>query len=649
MRKTKNVFLTILSETKDRLDVNYYVCDSGYGDYTYTTGISIAEAGIKYALSNHHIDEIIMIGSAAKMSKAEMMEANIDKVQINNITDLDRMSEFSFLNYRIAEYMMQVDFELLDIGEPVSEDRKEEIKKQIVDFKNTHVNTDSSRELFFRLCTDSDFEKDFSDEILSKCTREEQKWIKYHLYSEMDSFYKMHLLEENKKTTLKFIPIENKNGLSIEDINSIVRKTFSGEKADINLMMDIQGLGAIDGNTLISTFLLLNRKTGFDCRVKGLINSHISEDSFSGVVSNAIKSYEIQNLISGLDIFLKYGKVDMLKTYWKSLDIDNPDADSLFYGMDCIDEGISLCNVDLIGVGIDVIRHTFQEPKVKAENRDIYLEIMMNAIAQDYGALLEGDELSIPELLKWCHRKKLYQQTLTIIESKVPVDMVKRGIYYYARDEKDIKEFMKELNYLYWNEVVKMRWAFNDIEHFFIKQYGRAVLDYRQKPDMITKDFAKLRVAALHEDKEVTQILPAYSELNNDALLYELFLGYYRIGNLRNQVNHAVVDAPDMDSLTDRKDARDELDVALGKFINLYYSACLKTKKQNEPRLLPSGRMKAYSRQHQLAVLEEDTSLTAKNTYSCSFNGKEVLINISLFKPEDDNEIVEDDEEDDDK
>ena len=57
--------------------------------------------------------------------------------------------------------------------------------------------------------------------------------------------------------------------------------------------------------------------------------------------------------------------------------------------VDCIDEGISLCNVDLIGVGIDVIRHTFQEPKVKAENRDIYLEIMMNAIAQDYGALVD--------------------------------------------------------------------------------------------------------------------------------------------------------------------------------------------------------------------------------------------------------------------
>ena len=61
----------------------------------------------------------------------------------------------------------------------------------------------------------------------------------------------------------------------------------------------------------------------------------------------------------------------------------------------------------------------------------------------------------------------------TIIESKVPGDMVKSGMYYYARSEEDIKELMKEWNILYWNETAKMRWAFSDIEHYFMTSCGQ--------------------------------------------------------------------------------------------------------------------------------------------------------------------------------
>lgn len=128
-----------------------------------------------------------------------------------------------------------------------------------------------------------------------------------------------------------------------------------------------------------------------------------------------------------------------------------------------------------------------------------------------------------------------------------------------------------------------MRWAFSDIEHYFIKSYGRAVLDYRQKPDQVAKDYAHLRIDALHGLNE--NILPAYSQLNNDKLLYKLLLGYYRIGNLRNQINHASTDQPDLDAevLVPRKDSRVEIKLELKKFIELYSTACQKAIKKKEP------------------------------------------------------------------
>ncbi len=241
------------------------------------------------------------------------------------------------------------------------------------------------REFFIKLCHDRNFAGEFYKNVMSDCNNDEKKWIKYYLYNQMDSFYKMHMLESNKNATIRFIPIRLDKTLTLESINSIVRKTIEKGDAEINLYMDIQGIGAIDGNILISTFMVMNRRIGYGCNIKGLIYSSNNPYDFYGKVSNVIKSYEIQKLITGIELFLKYGKAELLKTYWSSMGKTNPDAERLFYGMDCIDEGITLCNVDLIAFGMNIIR-----------------------------------------------------QTLTIIEFKVPEDIVRRGIYYYAKEESEV-------------------------------------------------------------------------------------------------------------------------------------------------------------------------------------------------------------------
>lgn len=642
MKKSKNIFLTTLSETKNRLDVGYYMCETPTGAPACTTGISIAEAGIKYILSQYNIDEIVLIGTSDEIPTGEEQVSTIAGQAVSGAGDIESSEEYNFINYRISEFMDQLDFEIIDINESILPDRQAELNGMIKDFKKEHADDLNELEFFTKLTSDEEFEDSFVRHLLKDLSFDEKRWIKHQVYHQMDSFYKMHMLEGNKEALMRFISIPSEQTLSIDTINLIVNRVISDAKTDINIYMDIQGLGAIDGNTLISTFLLMNNKTGYRSKVCGLINSRLPYGKFFGKVSNVIKSYEIQNLITGLDLFLNYGKVDILKTYWNTLDVEDPDADRLFYGMDCVDEGITLCNVDLIACGINVIRKTIRHPRTKEEDRSIYMQVTINAIVSDFGSLLKTDELSIPELLKWSLRKELFQQTLTIIESKVPEDMVKSGIYYYARSGKDISALMKEWNFLYWNETSKMRWAFNDIEHYFIKSYGRSFLDFRQKPDGIARDYARLRIDALHGRAE--GVLRAYSELGNDDLLYELFLGYYRIGNLRNQVNHAIVEEPNMDveELTKRKDSRDELRVELKKFINLYSAARKRTPKTDLPVLLPSGKMKSYVRRHQLQPLEESTDLTAKNTYSCSFNGKEVLISVSLFKPEPDWDEEED-------
>lgn len=103
---------------------------------------------------------------------------------------------------------------------------------------------------------------------------------------------------------------------------------------------------------------------------------------------------------------------------------------------------------------------------------------------------------------------------------------------------------------------------------------------------MVAKDYARLRIAAIHG--ETSEILPAYSDLNDDKL------------------------AP-------RKDNRLLLDDALSRFISLYSRACSLTKKQSEPVIISSAHLKAYVRRHELKPLEEANDFTVSNSYSCTF------------------------------
>ena len=630
----KNIFLTTLDRTKDRTEMEYFYCSDRKGDKTFITGISQTEGGIKYILAKHRIDEIIVLGPESYAYENETGQTLITGVNIDNIADLGGMSEYGFLCYRLAEYMHQIDFEMIDIDEAVSGEERETCEKELLAIRSSLTPGTGMKDLFALLSEDRGLAAGYGAQFGPGKSRAELKWARHYLYSRMDSFHKTHALAENRNSKISFMPVNTDGEEIIKSITKIVREILSRGGEDINLYLDVQGMNATDGNILITTFMLFNKRTGYDLQVRDLIKTEMIPGQFCGRVLNVRKSYDIQKLMSGMELFLEYGKDRQLKEYWASLGADDPDAERLFTGMDLIDEGISLCNIDLMACGFNVIRRVMNDPHVPPEEQSIYLSVITGAIKADYGRLLEGDELSIPELLKWSHRKGFYQQTLTIIESRVPLDIVKRGIYYYARGDRDIKRMMKALNVLYWNEPSRMRYSFNDIEHYFIKFYGRFAIDYRQKPDAVVNDYTQLRIDELHG--RTPELIPAYSDLHDDGLLYALLQSYYRIGNLRNQVNHAMVDmsAVEGEGALRRKDSRNDLDIELDKFIGLYSKACSKVNKTHETVLLESRRMKGYTRYHEIKPLEEETDLIQSNYYECNFNGQNLAINIRMLKPE---------------
>lgn len=633
----KRIFLTSITELKDRSSIDYYVCDDEIEYGTYTTAMSIAEAGIKYIISKYDIDEIIVLGTSHCAHKDEKLVNKLSDMHIENIEELSSMSEYGFLCYRIFEFLNQLDIEYADTSELIEDKVKERIKSELKDFKNKY-NVAGDREIFYKLCVDIDLYKIFGKEIFNKYSINEKKWTKHYLYSQMDSYYKMHVRDNNINASIRFIDINDRDVMTIDTITNVVNNILNEDNREIELYIDSQGLTPTDGNILFSTFLMANRKIGYKCDMKGLINTKRVNDAFAGKIADAYISYKVQKIVEAIDLFLDYGKDTALKEYWKTLNTRHNTIDALFASMDCIDEGISLCNVDLIIYGMRYIKKVIDTYIEKNAVENIYLDYIINSIRTDYGELISKNDICLYDLLKWTLEKGFYQQTLTIIESKIPDDIVNRGIYYYAKNEKDVDEFLKKINVLYWSEQLKMRWAFNDINHYFIKSYGRFAIDNRQKPDFVARDFAKFKVSVLKNDRD--DVAKVYSNLNNDNLLYDLFYAYYRLGTLRNQVNHAVVLENELVEkiILNRKDFRNEIKTEVIKFIDIYERVCKEVKLKDKPISITDQMLKAYVRSHELKILDAGNDLAKHNSYSCEFNGKEVKIDIHLFENDEDGE-----------
>ena len=629
----KRIFLTSITELKDRTSIDYYVCDDEIEYGTYTTAMSIAEAGIKYIISKYDIDEIIVLGSSHCAQKDEKIITKLPNMHIENIEDVTSMSEYGFLCYRVSEFLNQLDIEYADTSELIDEKRKEEIKNDIKEFKNKH-NVEGDREIFYKLCVDRDLYKTFGRDVFNKYVINEKKWTQHYLYSQMDSYYKMHVRDNNINASIRFIDINDRNVMTIKTITNVVNNILNENNKEIELYIDSQSFTPTDGNILFSTFLMANRKIGYKCDMKGLINTKRIKDDFAGRIADTYNSYKVQKIVEGIDLFLDYGKDTALKDYWNTLNIKNETIDALFASMDCIDEGISLCNIDLIIYGMRYIKKVIDKYIEKNVIENIYLDYIINSIRADYGELINKNDVCLYDLLKWTLKKGFFQQTLTIIESKIPNDIVNRGIYYYAKNENDVEEFLKKINVLYWSEQIKMRWAFNDVNHYFIKNYGRFAIDNRQKPDDVAKDFAKFKVDTLKNDRD--DVAKAYSDLNNDKLLYDLFHEYYRLGNLRNQINHAEFLESNLDEkiIFNRKDIRDDIKMELEKFIGIYERACNEVKLKDKPISITDQKLKAYARSHELTILDDSNDLAKHNSYTCQFNGKEVRIDIRLFENE---------------
>ena len=631
----KNLLLTTLGNTKDRMDVEYFHFCKPNGEKTYCTGISVAEAGTKYILANYPVDEIIVLGEPGAGNSTDGTEPiRLIERELPPVGGLSGFSEYGFYCYRILQYLMGLDIEANDINESLSDAQCEDALAKLHGITDHYRGSVRDKELFRTLDNDPECNRLLAA-LKSSMSKKQLRWLKYNGYLKMDSFYKMRLLHLNRDVTVRFLPVEkNERGVfDTQYLNRIIGTLLSERSFEANCYLDLQGMDFCDGYTFFNIFSMLRHSTNRRIDIAGIIQSTGTVERLSAPILDEWTRLEMHELLTGVNIFLNYGKADYVQNYWRSHDFRSTAVERMLTGMNYVEEGISLCNIPVLTYGISVLRELFRDQPPQQSGELVYA-MLASTIQRDYGRMLDGEKVSIPELLGWVLRKKLYQQALTIIESQVPMDMIERGIFYYAQTQEDLDRLLKELNVRYWNEAPKTRYGFQDLSHYFIKIYGRDMVDYRQKKDAVNRDFARLRISQLHGD---TELLPAYSDLHNDDLLYELLLNYYNLSRLRNAVCHALPPEKALGGGEELVPASnlEVLDKAIRKFTELYASVCRRIKSgESKSLILEPERFRGYCRRHQLVPFAQPDENTLESACICSYNGQEITVNIRMLRPQ---------------
>ena len=147
------------------------------------------------------------------------------------------------------------------------------------------------------------------------------------------------------------------------------------------------------------------------------------------LIVDQAESFDIFSFVTGMNDLLETGDADVLERFFGGDDQPDP-VKQVVAAMKNVAYGTQFCDPVLYEKGLDAL-----EPAIDAlesgSQIDSLLGIFIDQIRNDYGVLLKKDERTPMDIIAWCVRKKLYQQALTFLESRMPAYFYKTRFYYY--------------------------------------------------------------------------------------------------------------------------------------------------------------------------------------------------------------------------
>ena len=545
-----NILLTSLGAAENDLPLRYFSVPKEYG-FDYCDTLLDAEAGIKAMLARCDIDEIVVIGGAGSFDeKDELNSVPLREGSRLYSEDRTSFSTYRLLKYRLAQFADEKTLDQKAEEELLPGEVTEKLQRFIQDYQegNAEIKEKRSNRLFDALSQSSRSYEDFRNALFEafpelcdhsgRCIR----WVKNYLYTEMKLTFKLELLPVNEKTRIRFIPADSMaEGGQWVDSMMMMEKSIVEDREDINLYVYLNSDDAGDNFIVINMLDILTSMPQSGVRLKKIFTLRRLQRQMAGMICDDTDSFGVAEMFHAIHSFLNYGKADLIVKQWEQSGENNPSVAGMVYAMRRVDVGLSMCNIPEVEGGILRLRKLFRDERFWRESGcyGMMFSLIAESIREDYGALLEGDgEIPFIELVKWAYRHQFYQQTLTLIESRAPENLVRSGVFYYCGDEakKDqvTQLFARQRLELKPYEYYKM----DQIDHYFIKSYDRSrTKGMGGRGEDPQRVYAALRTKSLENTDDA--LITGLTACGSTETLQNLLFAYYHISVVRNKISHA--------------------------------------------------------------------------------------------------------------
>ncbi|SES98230.1 hypothetical protein [[Clostridium] polysaccharolyticum] len=239
--------------------------------------------------------------------------------------------------------------------------------------------------------------------------------VMYYIKRMRYEWEKIQYKNDNIKIDSKVIHIpmdeEDKDkceGLFMERIHELQK-----ECDELEIYMDETG-GPRDINYIFA--LLIRMLEYSDIKCKDIVYSNIN--NISNKISSVLSKHQYVDIVTGMDEFVKYGKIEMLRTQFANLGISqDSEGERLLKAMQAYSEQLTLCNVSGFQHANENLK-TAVKKFMDHKKEEYILNLLLMDLQKKIALNNERDRL--PFLLKRCWENDMVQQGITIYSEMVP-------------------------------------------------------------------------------------------------------------------------------------------------------------------------------------------------------------------------------------
>ena len=192
------------------------------------------------------------------------------------------------------------------------------------------------------------------------------------------------------------------------------------KSSDFNLYIDMHG-GPRNTQMTFQTILSLLKH---EFIYPSSIYTIIMNKSKPNTIKDDTKYFDYIDFVSGMNEFLNFGKPISSKSL---NNLNDPSLHDFTEKANQVADALTLCDMSAFQKSLVGMSNWLNDREIK---QDSLLELFIKNIRMDYGVLLNIDHDVIDEI-QWCLTKGYLQQSLTLIESKMPEELFKKGIFNY--------------------------------------------------------------------------------------------------------------------------------------------------------------------------------------------------------------------------